>query len=145
MLKFKKGFTLIELMFVIGLISILTVLGSMSYSNYSQRARDARRRVDMQQLRAALELFRSNNPQGIYPSINQYNSVWCPAAGANRPILVCQGLLAAIPRDPRNVDYIYSAIPGGCTNTAPNFCTSYTLAIPLEGGGTYTLTPTSIN
>lgn len=128
----NKGFTLVELMIVVGLISILTVLGTISYSNYSERSRDARRRVDMQQIRAALELFRSNNQFGSYPT--------------SLAVLETQRLLD-VPTDPLNIDYLYvpTRLDGtGCDNSSiASQCLTYTLSIALEDGTNYVVTPTS--
>ena len=46
MIKHKSGFTLVELTFVIGIITILSTLGLISYSSYLKRARtDQNRRL----------------------------------------------------------------------------------------------------
>ena len=135
---FKKGFTLVELIIVIGLIGLLTVIGSFGYVNYSERSRDARRRIDVQALRSALELYRSNTVEGVYPTTNEYGS------GTNS-VLVTRGLLQSIPLDPRGAAYQYSPLPAGCNNTS-SFCTSYTITIGLESSGTnYVVNPASIN
>lgn len=62
----QKGFTLIELLIVIAIIAILSTIGLISFSSASQKGRDARRTADVEQLRAALELFRSDC--GNYPT-----------------------------------------------------------------------------
>jgi type II secretion system protein G len=64
----KKGFTLLELLVVISIIMVLTVSGVAAYSSVSKNSRDARRKSDIEQLRQALEMFRSD--QGYYPSVN---------------------------------------------------------------------------
>jgi type II secretion system protein G len=57
----KKGFTLIELLVVISIIAILTAIGVASYSSVNQRSRDAKRKSDIEQVRSALELYRTDN------------------------------------------------------------------------------------
>ncbi|MDR0462884.1 MAG: prepilin-type N-terminal cleavage/methylation domain-containing protein [Pseudomonadales bacterium] len=65
-LRSDKGFTLIELMVVIGIIAILALLGVTSFQQATRRARDATRKSDLGSIRQALVLYRSDN--GIYPS-----------------------------------------------------------------------------
>jgi general secretion pathway protein G len=57
--KFKKGFTLIELLVVIAIIGILIAVGSISYTRAVQLSRDSRRKTDLEQIRQALETYRS--------------------------------------------------------------------------------------
>lgn len=57
----KKGFTLIELLVVIAIISILIAVGSISYTRAVQLSRDSRRKTDLEQIRQALETYRSEN------------------------------------------------------------------------------------
>ena len=61
----KKGFTLIELMVVISIIAILSSIGFATYSGLNKKTRDSRRMVDLEVIRQALELYRSDN--GTYP------------------------------------------------------------------------------
>jgi prepilin-type N-terminal cleavage/methylation domain-containing protein len=65
----NKGFTLIELLVVIAIIVILATLAMTSYRTANVRARDARRAADMEQVRSALELYRSDTSlNGDYPN-----------------------------------------------------------------------------
>ena len=71
MMKQRRGFTLIELMIVIAIISMLTVLGGANYITSQKRARDSRRMGDLEQVRAALEMYRTDN--GDYPTATGAN------------------------------------------------------------------------
>jgi len=61
--KLKKvfGFTLIEVLVTATIIAVLTAAAAVSYSSVNKRSRDARRKSDIEQLRAALEQSRSDN------------------------------------------------------------------------------------
>lgn len=61
----KKGFTLIEILITVTIIAILTAIGIVSYNSVNKRARDAKRKSDLEQIRSALEIFR--NDFGSYP------------------------------------------------------------------------------
>ena len=53
------GFTLIEILVVIGIISVLIGLGVVSYSTAQKKSRDARRQSDVQAIRDAYEQYYS--------------------------------------------------------------------------------------
>ncbi len=59
--KFKnsKGFTLIELLVVVAIIGILSSVVLASLNSARKKARDARRKSDLSQIRTALELYYS--------------------------------------------------------------------------------------
>ncbi len=62
----KFGFTLIELLVVIAIVGILVAVGSISYLTASKQSRDTRRKTDLEQIRQALETYRSET--GAYPA-----------------------------------------------------------------------------
>lgn len=130
----KKGFTILELLIVISIISILVSFGSSIYFSAQRSSRDAKRKADLEQIRSALEMYRSENNQ--YPvslSINDSCST-----GDFFTYLV------PIPEDPRCQIYRYSYAPfdsGGDTCADTETCVDYTLGTYLEGvGSTCTVT-----
>jgi len=118
----KKSFTLIEILVVATIIGLLAAVSTISYSQLSKQSRDARRKTDLEQIRSALEMYRSNNDQ--YPTTITIN---CSSVGG---IIDGSGAiyLSSIPKDPKcNIySYYYFSSDG----------TDYTLGAYLESGGT---------
>jgi len=62
----KHGFTLLELLVVIAIIGILTAIGLNNFSSARMKARDAKRKSDLNQIAHALEAY--YNDKGQYPA-----------------------------------------------------------------------------
>jgi general secretion pathway protein G len=78
------GFTLIELLVVIAIVGALTGLVATNFANSQQKARDARRKNDLDQIQKALELF--YNDHGTYPRESANRIAGCgPASTAACP------------------------------------------------------------
>ncbi len=60
-----QGFTLVELIVVIGIIGILSTLGMSSYSSVQRKARDAKRVADAHEIKIALAAYYAD--KGSYP------------------------------------------------------------------------------
>jgi len=65
-MKQNKGFTFIEILVVTTIIGILTMVGATNFKVANQKARDGKRQADLEQIRAALEFYRTD--EGVYPS-----------------------------------------------------------------------------
>ena len=61
-----NGYTLIEILVVTTIIGLLVAVVSASYTQLMKRSRDAKRKADLEQVRAALEMYRSNDVSGQY-------------------------------------------------------------------------------
>lgn len=64
----KKGFTLVELLVVLAIISIIATLGLGGYISSQVRGRDAQRKSDLRQISEALELYFSDHNRYPYAS-----------------------------------------------------------------------------
>ncbi|OGK18443.1 hypothetical protein A3D80_00395 [Candidatus Roizmanbacteria bacterium RIFCSPHIGHO2_02_FULL_40_13b] len=124
-----QGFTFVELLIVISIITILSTVGISSYVGVQQGGRDTRRKADIQEIRGALEHYRENN--SAYPT---------PASGAGlsfgtAPLSDAAGniYLQTIPQDPQSPKrtYYYTTVSG-----------DYSLGTRLEGTATCTVAPT---
>jgi len=110
-MKKRRGFTFIELLVVVTISALLMGAATVGYSSISRRSRDTRRRTDMEAIRSALELYRSEN--GSYPlSVNEGGSIGTDGTTYLDPV----------PGDPRDGSYVY---------TRPT-TTTYTLSCTLE-------------
>lgn len=115
----QKGFSLIELLVVMAIIAILSAIGLASFSSVNQNARNSRRAADIQQIRSALEMYRTDHdayPQAIYGN-SEFNSYFSDKTP---------------PTDPKDHgNYVYVKQPGGCTTE----CTGYELTYTEEPSG----------
>ncbi len=67
MLLFRpKGFTLLEIMVVVTIVSFLLVVGIVSFNQSLKESRDKARMAQLEQMRVALELYKAQN--GVYPA-----------------------------------------------------------------------------
>ena len=118
----NKGFSLIEILVVVTIIGLLTTTAVVTYSVFMKQSRDAKRKADLSQLSAALEMYRSNND--TYPPI---------LTSLTAPTIYIQ----SVPADPKNPTYTYYYNPvdsagGVCDGTASDLCVNYTLGAYLE-------------
>ncbi len=119
----KGGFTLIELLIVIAIIAILLAVGTTSYLTASKQSRDSRRKTDLEQIRQALEMYRSEN--GTYP-----------AQGAgNTPSGLTPTYITTLPADPKEGTYYYAV---GSPATTYSLCATLEIVpvSPVSGCGT---------
>lgn len=116
--KVKRGFTLIELLIVISIIALLVALGTYSYNNAQIKARDAKRKQDVNNVKKALQLYFEDND--TYP--NSLNSLSTPP----------NPYLTEVPQDPKGGNYIYVFPTGSCPPTC------YSITTCLENGNDFT-------
>ena len=56
----EKGFTLIELLVVMTIIAVLSGLALVSFQGARKTARDGKRKADLEEIRSALEMYRTD-------------------------------------------------------------------------------------
>lgn len=78
--KILKGFTLIELLIVIAIIGILSGLIISNVQGVRERARDSRRKTDLNAIQQALRLY--YNDAQSFPTSSSYNIVGCGSFAA---------------------------------------------------------------
>ncbi len=105
----RKGFTLIELLVVMVILSILVATIAPKIMEKPQQARRIKAKMDIQNLEAALKMFKLDN--GFYPSTEQGLKalVEKPQTGRIPKHWPPQGYLekGVVPLDPWGNPYIY--------------------------------------
>lgn len=108
--KSEGGFTLIELMVAIVIVSILATIGLVTYSSAQRSARINKRMQDLQAISTALELYKTatgSYPNNIYTgTVTCANSIAAGALGALVP-----AYMPILPTDPLGGTncYMYSS------------------------------------
>lgn len=118
----KKGFTLIEILVAVTIIAVLVSIGVVSYASVNKRSRDTKRKGDVEQLRSALEMYRSDI--GSYPNLG--GGSWVDASGLSAVLVPTY--LPVIPSDPKSTQ-VYRYKP---TNSSGGNYYGYCMSALLE-------------
>jgi len=119
----NKGFSLLELLVVIGVISVMLAIAVSSYSTTQKKARDARRMSDLKTIQQAAEQYYSICGYS-YPNFTSGASYAITCSDPAQTILPTEKL----PLDPKNLN------PYTCDGTCDD--THFTLCATPELGGT---------
>lgn len=136
MKRSNQGFTLLEILVAIAIILVVTAVGVVSYTAINKKARDSKRTSDMQQIRQALEMYRSDN--GFYPSVNVSGFDTTANLGATLATY-----MTAVPVDPKDSEtqrYLFTA-----TNALNGNYYGYCLCVKMENTPALTGTCSSIS
>lgn len=109
----RSAFTLIELLVTISIIAVLVSLSLVAFNSSRAIARDGKRKADLEAIRSALEIYRSDT--GEYPL---------------QLTTLQQDYIAIVPADPNAPARMYNYVPS-CAPT----CTGYVLCAAVELGG----------
>lgn len=125
-MKSGKGFTVLELLVVIGIIGLLVALALVGLNKAREKSRDDSRISNLRQVRIALEDYRTacrNYPMKLDPAANN-----CPALqGAT-----FAEFLPIIPTNPGGTSFEYYAY---ADPASPDQCIGYHIAVQLETVG----------
>lgn len=111
----KRGFTLIELMIVMGIVAVLGgAVAFISVPGNLQKGRDGRRQTDLEAIRSALEIYRSD--LGTYPN----------GTASLQPTYI-----TTVPTDPKTPASPYPYTPS-CATPPCTVYTKYSLCADLE-------------
>lgn len=111
------GFSLVELLITVSIISILISIGIASYATINKQSRDTKRKGDIEQIRAALEMYRANN--GSYPAAG--GGSWIAASSTTDALIgltptLVSTYIPTVPTDPKTSQtymYIATSASGG--------------------------------
>ncbi len=137
-MKKNAAFTLIEILVVMTIIGLLAGAATVTYTAFTKKSRDARRQVDLEQIRGALETYKSS--VGNYPEEDRV-TFNCPSSGGLTDDS-SNTYMSKIPNDPKCPDYSYyydvdsngdytigayletgsGSCGGSCTGSNCNYC-----------------------
>ena len=108
----KRGFTLIELLVVIAIIGIIAAIIIVNLAIARPKARDARRKADLDQIRNAVEMYMDENgsPPGVAGTLYASAPDWDSSLSS-----ALSPFLFSLPKDPLNGKLTPPYIQADCT------------------------------
>lgn len=120
--SYNRGFTLVEILVVVGIISILAAVIAINAIDSGKISRDAKRQADLRTLQSAIELYK--NKEGRYPEGCNGAGNWSGQKdgkaecgnGTQYIVGLAPKYIPVLPRDPKLGDgtgYIYTTNTDG--------------------------------
>lgn len=108
----QAGFTMIELLIVMVILSILLVVGIGSFISSQTKSRDSARKTDLQNVARAIELF--YNDKGEYPTSTGKTGILSQDWGGSfvDPGNASTLYMNLLPTDPGGYTYYYTSADG---------------------------------
>ncbi len=134
----KKGFTLIELVVVIAVIALLASMILVSLNKARVKARDARRKQDLDILKTAMQLYANDHQGAYYPSGGAVFSCYpgpAPPAYDDWPASFQSEMapyLSALPKDPLNNRVYCYAVAKMLNPSSPSCNGKFVIGAHLE-------------
>ncbi len=100
----NKGFTLIEMLVVIAIISILIGIGINTFTIAQQKARDVRRKADLRQIQTLLTIYGQDHPGAIFGALPNWISSLPGDTNWTDNGLIDGGYTTTLPVDPKNTN-----------------------------------------
>lgn len=128
------GFTLVEVLITLTVISFLAAVGLVVYSNVMQQGRNSTRQADLRSIQSALEQYYSD--QFFYPTAISFDSPLKNSTGNPNSVSPGKTYLNNVPEDPTGtVKYAYTTAGAVCDNVVPSGtkCEKYCIYAKLEG------------
>src|SRR3989344_5217070 len=94
------GFTLLEMLVVIGIIAVLVSMGFVSYSTAQKKTRDAKRKLELSAIKNAMEQYYSLC-NGSYP-LTEGGKVPFSIVTAQPGCTADENIMQAVPLDPKD-------------------------------------------
>lgn len=117
--KSSSGFTLVEILVTATIIGLLSTIGVTGFQAITRSGRDGLRKSDLEQIRSALEIYKSENKKYPIPTVE------CTAS-------LSTDYVNPYPQDPNKPTYNYCYLP------ATDPALTYTICAHLENGDTAT-------
>lgn len=124
--KWSHGFTFVELLVTISIVAVLSTIAMVSYQQAGRNARNSRRKADLEMVRQALVLYRTD--QATYPVTSTFGTMLST---------ISTYLSTTTIADPKNTSpyvYSYTSAAGAtfslCAYLEPDPGTQYCVANP---------------
>ena len=122
-MKKQFGFTLIEILVVATIMILLTMIGLVSYQSVGVKARNGKRAADVENVRSALVLYRTDNTG--YPDSSSFGAMMADIA---------EYVSTDTFTDPKDTaPYVYTYEPSGCSG---GVCRSFEVCYHTEPNAT---------